>query len=180
VSDDRPAWADEKPELSPYDPAWPARADTDRRELATLLGPWLTGDVEHIGSTSVPGLTAKPIVDLMAAAPDLDATVAATGDRLAEAGWWYVPPALDGRPWRRFFVKPDATGTRRLAHLHVIAAGHPRYADQLTFRDALRADPALAARYAGLKQRLSAEHHDDREAYTEAKAGFVTEVLARG
>ena len=59
-------------------------------------------------------------------------------ERLAADGWCYVPPELDGKPWRRFFVKPDASGQRRMAHLHVIQAGHPRWAEQIVFRDALR------------------------------------------
>ena len=77
------------------------------------------------------------------------------------------------------FVKPDAAGQRRIAHLHVIRAGHPRWAEQIAFRDALRGDSQLAGRYAELKRRLAAEHGTDREAYTAAKGEFVPAALGR-
>jgi GrpB-like predicted nucleotidyltransferase (UPF0157 family) len=91
-----------------------------------------------------------------------------------------VPPGLDrGGQWRRFFVKPDASGQRRAAHLHVIRAGHPRWAEQIAFRDALRRDDRLARSYEELKRRLAAQHAGDREAYTDAKAAFVADALRR-
>jgi len=142
------------------------------------LTPWLVDGVEHVGSTAVPGLAAKPIIDLMASVRDLDAVVDQAGQPLWADGWRYVPPELDNRPWRRFFVKPDESGQHRYAHLHVIAAGHPRWADQLAFRDALRRDDELARRYGDLKRRLAAEHAEDREAYTDAKGEFVRDTLA--
>jgi len=178
VSDAVPPWAYEKPELRSHDPAWAARAATERERLLGLLAPWLTDGVEHVGSTAVPGLAAKPIIDLMASVHGLDIVVAAAGDSLAAGGWCYVPPSLDsGASWRRFFVKPDASGQHRYAHLHVIQAGHPRWTEQLAFRDALRRDAGLAGRYADLKRYLMREHPDDREAYTHAKAGFIAEAL---
>lgn len=175
VSDERPAWADEKAEIHPYDPQWASRAEVVRDQVATIL----SADVEHVGSTSVPGLAAKPIIDVMAEAEDLDAAVASFGAELAAAGWCYVPPELDQREWRRFFVLPDPSGQHRAAHLHLIQAGHHRWRDQLAFRDALRADPALVARYAALKRGLIDAYAGEREAYTEGKADFVREVLAR-
>jgi GrpB-like predicted nucleotidyltransferase (UPF0157 family) len=179
MSDAVPLWADEKPGLYPHDPQWADKARTERDRLAELLAPWLVDGVEHVGSTAVPGLAAKPVIDLMASVSDLDAVVGQAGEWLAADGWCYVPPELDRRPWRRFFVKPDASGQRRVAHLHVIRAGHPRWAEQLAFRDALRGDDQLAERYQDLKQRLAAQHADDREAYTDAKAEFVAGVLRR-
>jgi GrpB-like predicted nucleotidyltransferase (UPF0157 family) len=80
-------------------------------------------------------LAANPAIDLMASVRDPDAVVAQAGSQLQAAGWCYVPPELDGRPWRRFYIKPDACGQRRIAHLHVIASGHPRWAQQIAFRD---------------------------------------------
>jgi GrpB-like predicted nucleotidyltransferase (UPF0157 family) len=171
---DAPAWAYERSEVVPHDPRWATRAAAERDSLTHLLAPWLVDGVEHIGSTAIPGLAAKPIIDLMASVTTLDAVAP---DLLAAHGWAYVPPHLDHRPWRRFYVKPDATGHRREAHLHVIQAGHPRWADQLRFRDALRADGTLAQAYEDLKQRLAEENGHDREAYTEGKATFVAHVL---
>lgn len=84
-----------------------------------------------------------------------------------------------GGSWRRFFVKPDAAGHRRIAHLHVIPAGHARWAEQIAFRDALRSDDQLARRYENLKRQLAECHGHDREAYTKAKGAFVADALRR-
>ncbi|MGA9312645.1 MAG: GrpB family protein [Pseudonocardiaceae bacterium] len=97
--------------------------------------------------------------------------------RLGAAGWVLVPPELDARPWRRFFVQPDASGARRLAHLHVMRPDEPRWTQQLTFRDRLRADQGLARQYAELKTALARQHPDDRERYTDAKREFIEAVL---
>jgi GrpB-like predicted nucleotidyltransferase (UPF0157 family) len=177
MSDDGPAWAYERAEIRPYDPRWAERGRAERERLAELLAPWLAGGVEHAGSTSVPGLAAKPVIDLMAAVGDLDVVAEQAAERLAGDGWCYVPAELDQRPWRRFFVKPDASGQRREAHLHLIAAGHPRWREQIAFRDALRRDGRLAQRYADLKRELAGRHGHDREAYTEGKAQFIASVL---
>lgn len=175
-----PAWAYEKAEIRPHDPGLADRALAERGRLARLLAPWLVDGVEHVGSTAVPGLAAKPVIDLMASVTDPDLVVERAGERLAADGWCYVPPDLDsGGQWRRFFVKPDASRQRRVAHLHVIKAGHPRWADQLAFRDALRRDDQLARAYEDLKRRLAAQHPGDREAYTAAKAEFVANALRR-
>lgn len=178
MSDEVSAWAHERAEVVPYDPHWAARAAKERERLTDLLGPWLVGAIEHVGSTSVPGLAAKPIIDLAASVEDLDAVTAQVVEDLAANGWHYVPPDLDGRAWRRFFVKPDASGQHREAHLHLIESGHPRWIAQIEFRDALRSDDTLARRYEDLKHQLSDQYGDDREAYTHGKAEFVASVLS--
>jgi GrpB-like predicted nucleotidyltransferase (UPF0157 family) len=181
VTDTFPPWAYAKPEVRPHDPRLIELGSTEKARLAVVLTPWLVDGVEHVGSTAVPGLAAKPIIDLMASVRDLDEVVDQAGERLTADGWCFVPPELDsGGSWRRFFVKPDQSGQHRYAHLHVIAAGHPRWAEQLAFRDALRRDDELAGRYADLKRRLAAEHAEDREAYTDAKGEFVRDALGRG
>ncbi|MFC4560756.1 GrpB family protein [Nocardiopsis mangrovi] len=174
-----PAWAYERVGLSPHDPRWAGTARIEAERLANLLAPWLADGVEHIGSTAVPGLAAKPVIDLMASVTGIDDVVDEAGGRLAADGWHHVPPPLDGRPWRRFYVKPDESGLRRRAHLHVLAQGHPRWDDQLAFRDALRADSGLRRAYTELKRRLARRHPDDRERYTDAKAAFVAFALGR-
>jgi GrpB-like predicted nucleotidyltransferase (UPF0157 family) len=180
MSNADPPWAHERAEVHPPDPGWAGRAAAECGRLAGLLAPWLADGIEHVGSTAVPGLAAKPVLDLMASVTDPDAVVEHASGRLAADGWWYVPPELDsGAAWRRFFVKPDAAGQRRVAHLHVIRAGHPRWAAQIAFRDALRGDGQLAGRYAELKRGLAREHGSDREAYTAAKSEFVAAVLRR-
>ncbi|GAB3478702.1 GrpB family protein [Amycolatopsis cihanbeyliensis] len=175
-----PAWAYAQPVLRPHDEQWMVQADRECAELTELLGPWLVEGVEHIGSTAVPGLAAKPVLDLMASVADPDEVVTALAGRLATEDWHYVPPETDRRPWRRFFVKPTASGVDRYAHLHLIPEGHPRWREQLAFRDALRSDAQLAREYARLKHRLADEHGNDREGYTAAKGEFVAKVLGQG
>jgi GrpB-like predicted nucleotidyltransferase (UPF0157 family) len=169
-----PVWATERVEVVDHDPAWAGRGLRERDVLQGLLAPLLTGPVEHIGSTAVPGLAAKPIIDLQAQVATLD-----VADEIvpvvAPHGWHYVPPELDRRPHQRFFVK--VRDDRRVAHLHVMTADS-RWHQKLAFRDALRADPALVRAYARLKVELAERHHDDREAYTAGKERFVREVLA--
>jgi GrpB-like predicted nucleotidyltransferase (UPF0157 family) len=174
---DPPAWAVEGVHLSAYDPRWPGLAAGYADELRPVLGRWLLGPVEHVGSTAVPGLVAKPVIDLMARAADVDAVAGQAAGTLGEMNWCHVPPELDGRPWRRFFAKVSPDGRHRLAHLHLMSAGAARWDQQLRFRDALRASPALREEYAAVKTRLARTHAGDRERYTDEKAAFVTRVL---
>jgi len=172
---DRPAWATEPVLIVDHDQGWALQAAQERQRLLNLLGPWLVDDIHHVGSTAIPGLPAKPIIDLMAGVGSLD-DAPAMAQVLAPHDWHLVPPELDARPWRRLLVKVAAG--HRVAHLHLLDPGTPRWAEQLRFRDRLRARPVLAAEYAELKRRLAREHTDDREAYTEGKAAFVRRVLA--
>lgn len=173
-SHDWPKWAIEPVEVVPYDPRWQARAETEMLRLTQLLAPWITRGLHHVGSTAVLGLAAKPILDLMGGVENFEAE----GDMeaaLAPEGWHYVPPDLDDRAFRRFFVKVKAG--RRYAHLHLIRPSDARWSEQLEFRDRLRADSELAMAYGELKRTLATEHSDDREAYTHAKSDFIRSVL---
>lgn len=138
--------------------------------LERVLAPWLAGPIEHIGSTAVPGLVAKPVIDIMAAVETLvaarPAIAAATG-----AGYVYYPYRPDVMQW---FCKPSAEF--RTHHLHLVPFASPLWNERLAFRDCLRSSPAVAAEYAELKQRLAAQYEFDREAYTDAKAPFVQRI----
>jgi GrpB-like predicted nucleotidyltransferase (UPF0157 family) len=170
-----PTWATQPVEVADPDPGWPDEATALARDLADRLAPWLAGTIEHVGSTAVPGLPAKPVLDLMAPVRDL-ADAAHAEPALAPAGWVLVPPELDERPWRLLFVLPD--GDRRRAHLHLVDPTHPKWAATLRFRDALRQRPELADEYAAVKRAAAITHRHDREAYTEAKSAFVEAVLS--
>ncbi len=122
----------------------------------------------------MPGLAAKPVVDLLAPVESL-ADGPRADDVLAEAGWQLVPPELDQRPWRRMYVLPE--DDRRLAHLHLVEFDHPRWREILLFRDRLRRHPELAQEYAHVKRVAARAHPDDREAYTKAKSAFIEEVV---
>ncbi|HSC91722.1 MAG TPA: GrpB family protein [Gaiellaceae bacterium] len=155
-----------------YDPSWPERFDEERRLLEDALAPWLVRGVHHVGSTAVPGLAAKPVVDVLAGVESLEASRPAI-EALAPLEYVYAAYRTEYMHW---FCKPSPA--RRTHHLHLIPHDHPQFAARLRFRDALRADPVLAAEYEALKRRLAAEHRDDREAYTDAKAAFVERVSA--
>jgi GrpB-like predicted nucleotidyltransferase (UPF0157 family) len=177
TSPETPAWATEHIHLEPYISEWPERAQTFKHEIAPLIGPYLSKPIEHVGSTAVPGLIAKPVIDLMAMVSDLDLVASQQAQLLHAAGWEYVPPEFDNRPWRRLFVKVSADGEHRLAHLHLMAEGAARWDEQLRFRDALRANTGLRDEYAAIKQQLADKHATDREAYTNEKATFIRRVL---
>jgi GrpB-like predicted nucleotidyltransferase (UPF0157 family) len=157
-------------EIVPYDPAWPRQFEEERRELLRTIGPWLAGSVEHIGSTAIPGLSAKPVIDIMAAVASLDASRPALAP-LAALGYCYFPYRPDDEHW---FCKPSPAF--RTHHLHLVPLDSPQWAGALAFRDYLRAHPATAAEYEALKQRLALTFRLDREAYTDAKGPFITRV----
>ena len=159
--------------LVAYDEAWPARFQHERLELAQVLAPWLAGPIEHIGSTAVPGLLAKPVIDIMAAVTDLASTVPARA-AAATLGYVYFPYRPDVMHW---LCKPSPA--HRTHHLHLVPIGSPLWADRITFRDYLRSDPEAATEYAALKRQLATRFEFDREAYTDGKSAFVTGVLER-
>ena len=161
---------DEPVRIVPYDPAWPERFEDERRVLEEALAPWIVAGVHHIGSTAVPGLAAKPIVDVMVGVESLEASLPARP--AAEAvGYVWAPYRPEEFHW---FCKPSPA--HRTHHLILVPRDHPTFAARLAFRDALRDDPALAAEYEALKRRLAEAHVHDREAYTDGKADFVVRM----
>jgi len=160
--------------VHPADPQWQQLGERLRLELDAVLSQWLVVPVEHVGSTAVPGLAAKPVLDLQAVVADLGCAPA-MAEALARNGWHLVPVELDARPWRRFLVQVN--DGQRVAHLHLLEPDGRRWHEQLAFRDALRQNPGLVKQYAALKAQLADEHADDREAYTAAKTGFIRAVL---
>jgi len=160
------------------DPRWPDEARREMESLARLLG-GLIGRIEHFGSTAVPGLAAKPIIDLLAEAVDLDAARDEAPRILVPLGYEYFwrPTGADRRPFYAWFVKRGPTG-ERTHHIHIVGSGFPQW-ESLIFRDRLRARPDEAAEYAALKRRLAAEHTRDRGAYTKGKSEFIRRVMER-
>ena len=165
-------------ELSMYDPAWPARFEALGAEVRRAAGKHLVA-VEHVGSTAVPGLLAKPTIDIAAAVASVEAADAC-GTPLTKRGWEHRGQHGDD-PRRRYFVleRPGTHGVDRVAQLHlwiVPAAGWDRH---LAFRDLLRADHALRDAYAAEKLRLIVSAAGDRRAYAEAKGTFIERALQR-
>jgi GrpB-like predicted nucleotidyltransferase (UPF0157 family) len=157
--------------IADYDPSWPARFAELRNRLGAALGP-LAVDIEHVGSTAVPGLAAKPIIDLdivIATRDDLPAVI----ERLRPLGYDHEGDL--GVPGREAFTSPPG---RPPHHLYVCPAGSPALARHLAVRDLLRADPEAAGAYATLKRSLAARFRHDRVAYTDAKSAFLDALLA--
>jgi len=121
----------------------------------------------------VPGLEAKPIIDILVGVTDLETSRACFGP-LAELDYLYAPYLPEEMHW---FCKPDPA--HRTHHLHLVPAASKRYRDELTFCDLLREDPDLADRYAARKRELAAAHPTDREAYTDGKGNFIASALDR-
>jgi GrpB-like predicted nucleotidyltransferase (UPF0157 family) len=155
-----------------YDPEWPHLFSRIECELREHVGT-LAVAIEHVGSTSVPGLAAKPIIDI-----DI---VIASGyqfplikERLEKFGYIHEGPlGLRGREAFRCVIDLP------VHHLYVCESGARPLQEHLCFRDILRQSPELATEYAVLKRNLAEQHRNDRDAYTEAKTGFIRSVLAR-
>lgn len=159
------------------DPAWPVVAAHIADEIRAAGAPvWGAAPVAlaHIGSTAVPGLCAKPVIDLLLGVTELSQALDA-GPALARAGYLYRPEHEADLPDRRYFVRPAGATPR--VHLHAVVRGGPLWRQHLRFREALRDDPALRDAYAALKRTLAATHADDKAAYTRAKAPFIRQVL---
>jgi GrpB-like predicted nucleotidyltransferase (UPF0157 family) len=155
-----------------YQPVWPTLAARASTQLANVLGPAVTM-LEHVGSTAVPGLAAKPVLDLLAGAPDL-ARVQRRADDLQRLGFLLVPT---GMPDRLFYRREPTGGSGSLAvHLHVVPADTWALRNERLLRDHLRAHPHLVARYGRLKTDLAAAGFAG-DAYTRAKTAFVQEVV---
>ena len=158
--------------ISPYDPAWPDSFASERAELEAAIGPWAVGGIHHVGSTAVPGLAAKPIIDILVGVEGLESSRACF-EPLSRLEYLYAPYLSEEMHW---FCKPHPD--QRTHHLHLAPAGGRRFAEELAFRDRLRADAAVAEAYATLKRGLAARFGEDRDAYTEAKTDFIRGVLA--
>ncbi len=152
-----------------YDPVWPIRFEAERELLGQAFG-GAPVSIEHVGSTAVPGLAAKPIIDILISADSLEAFEVRVPE-LARLGYEYVPEFEVELPMRRYFRKPALTG--RTHHLHCVETDSAFWRDHLLFRDFLRTHPDRAAAYAELKRELAQRFSHDREAYTQAKTAFI-------
>jgi GrpB-like predicted nucleotidyltransferase (UPF0157 family) len=162
-------------EIVEYNSSWPLLFAQERDALLRTLASWLAGPIEHIGSTAIPGLGAKPVVDIMAAVASLEASRPAI-EAAAEIGYCYFPYRAESEHW---FCKPSPMF--RTHHLHLVPIGSRQWLDAMAFRDYLRAHPAVAADYETLKRQLAHDFHFDREGYTDAKRPFIDRItkLAR-
>ena len=158
--------------IVPYDPDWPRQFERERTLLTTVFGS--DAVIEHVGSTSVPGVGAKPIIDAMVGLRDLAEAESRIG-QMEAAGFQYVPDYEADLPDRRYFVRPRQLP--RTSHVHCVVRDGEFWHKHLKFRDHLRRNADVAAEYYQLKCRLAQLHGRKREAYTAAKSEFIQRAL---
>ncbi|MGI8518210.1 MAG: GrpB family protein [Acidimicrobiia bacterium] len=156
-------------ELVDYDPGWPAAFEEWRQALGVVLGDEARS-IHHIGSTSVPGLPAKPVIDVLVCMGNVE-DESTYVDQIESLRL----PLRSREPGHRYF-RPGK-GVLRTVHIHVCQSGSDWERDHVGFRDLLRSDAEAAKAYAQLKRSLANTYRDDRLAYTEGKTGFVLDAL---
>ncbi len=168
--------------IVPYDPRWPERFEAERQHLLASLPQGLVVSIEHVGSTAVPGLAAKPIVDMLVEVSDLSVVKARVVALLEAQGYEYYWRPLRGDdepPYYAWFIKRDPVSGARTHHIHMVDGTFPERDDWLAFRDYLIAHPAVATDYAALKVDLAAKFLHDRVGYTQAKTRFISAVVTQ-
>jgi len=158
----------------PYDPRWPREFERSSGEVVTALGPNLLV-IHHISSTSISGIHAKPVIDMLAVVADL---VAVDQRSVAMEQLGYEVMGEFGIEGRRYFRRDDSAG-RRTQQIHAFAEGSPHVRRHLAFRDFMRAHPTLAEQYGELKRRLAEAHPHDMEVYMDGKDAFIKEMESR-
>lgn len=161
-------------EVVDYDPAWPVRFAEERASLTRAVPDALA--IEHVGSTSVPGLCSKPTLDILIVVGSMDAFLAHEPSLLA-LGYDYRRESFTEDEQHAFFRK--VVNGRRTHHLHVLTQDSPRPAEYLLLRDYLRADTSAVAQYAQVKRELATEYATRRDRYVAEKSDYVTQLMTK-
>lgn len=164
----------------PYDPAWPQRFVELEGRLKKLLPKNLVQRIAHIGSTAVPGLSAKPIIDVQVEVNDLQEVRDRVVPMMEEEGYEFIwrPSIGENAPFYAWFIKRNEKG-ERTEHVHIVAPDHVS-AERIMFRDILRRHPEEATAYEELKSTLAKKYAKDRVAYTQGKSEFIQAILRKG
>ena len=166
--------------IVPYDPAWRQMFEEEKRHLLSCLPRELIGRIEHFGSTAIPGMAAKAIIDMLVEVTSLDETRERIVPILEAQGYdyfWRPTHGDDGPPFYAWFIKRDSEGNRT-HHIHMLESDFEHW-ERLLFRDYLIEHPATAKEYESLKLRLSADYRNDRVAYTNGKTEFIKQVTEK-
>jgi GrpB-like predicted nucleotidyltransferase (UPF0157 family) len=162
--------------VSDYDPNWPRLFELESTSIRNALGPFALA-IEHVGSTAVPGLPSKPIIDLLVGVPRLEQAMERCIGPIEALGYHYLPEYASWLPGELFFRKgPPGPWTH---HVHLMEPSHPRWEALLVFRDYLRTHPEAARAYADIKRALAASSKDDIKAYRTGKNIFVERTTAK-
>ena len=157
-----------------YDPEWVRMYEEERTRIVALIGNYLE-EIQHVGSTSIPGLAAKPVIDILAIVPDISIAEHCVKP-LEHLDYAYF--GENGIPGRRYFRKPsDIRFHQHTHHIHMMEQRHEQVHKMLTFRDYLRTHPEAVKEYQDLKKELATKYSGDRAAYTDAKEPFVQSIL---
>lgn len=164
--------------IAPYDPGWAELFEREKDHLRSCLPGDLIGRIEHFGSTAVPRLAAKPVVDMLVEVTCLLRTQAEVVPVLRSQGYDYFwrPTLGEEPPFYAWFIKRDSRGVRT-HHIHMVEPWFEHW-DRLLFRDYLISHPEAAAEYQTLKYELAKAHPNDRVAYTKGKSAFIAKVMA--
>ena len=162
--------------ISDYNPQWPALFEQERKALLNALQKWPIA-IEHIGSTAVPGLSAKPVIDIMIGVNNLDEVDSEFIHALQSLGYEYVPEYEQEIPERRYFRKNNEHGIRT-HQIHVAQKDSDFGSRHIFFRDYLRKNPEAVKEYDALKREL-AQHHTDTQEYARAKTAFIQKILIK-
>ena len=168
--------AKRKVEIVNYDPQWPMLYKKEKTLIQKAIGHTIVG-IEHIGSTAVPGLGAKPIIDILMAVNHLSDAEQCI-EPLQSIGYEYVPEYEASIPERRYFHKGHPPKEQHY-HLHMVELTSDFWKKHLLFRDHLRTHPKIAQKYHELKKRLALKYGSNREGHTEAKTSFIKTIVAK-
>ncbi len=171
-----------KEEISivPYELVWPKMFEDEADFLRERLPHGLIRKIEHFGSTAIPGLSAKPVIDILVGVTSLEETKKRIVPVLEAEGYeYFYRPSFGnyGPPYYAWFIKRDSKG-KRTHHIHMVEAGSELW-DRLYFRDYLKEFPEVAERYNDLKRELSKKYPNNRVKYTEEKSGFIRSVTEK-
>lgn len=157
-----------------YNPQWPQMYEQEKARIQDVIGEYLI-DIQHVGSTSIAGLSAKPIIDIMAVVRDIS-LVEQCVKSLEALDYFYQGEG--GIPGRHFFRKPiDKSHTARTHHIHMVDKGHEQWAMYQLFREYMLLHPESVRQYDILKRELAIKHGSDRAVYTAAKAPFIESII---
>ena len=158
-----------------YNEKWPESFEKEKKRILNLVKQWVV-DIEHVGSTAVPGMSSKPTIDMCMIVKTLELADQHIIERLENFGYHYIQEFEKMIPDRRYLQKLNAND-EHLFHIHIVCNNSKRCKDYLLFRDYLREHPKEAKKYVSLKHKLSKEFTSNREAYTEGKAAFIRKLL---
>jgi GrpB-like predicted nucleotidyltransferase (UPF0157 family) len=169
----------EEVSVESYNPQWPVLFQHERLHLLACLPQRLIQRIEHFGSTAVPGLSAKPIIDILIGVTSLEETKTQIVPVLEAQGYeyfWRPTYGDDGPPWYAWFIKRDAHTGKRVCHIHMVESHMGEHWDRLLFRDYLIGHADAAAQYQTLKVALAGRYAHDRIRYTEEKSAFIRRI----